>query len=464
MRVAHPEKTEDSKTLLFVVLFYQTAVILSFFFLHELAAAGLIIALTLPLLLFLPFETWIGLFIFSTFVFLKFKSRQISDFAAILMVAVFIGWHISSADDDRFRIQASPMSFAIVFFLLTVGISLIDAAHKFIAIKQYARYLFIFVVYWVLHSYFVNTQRFITWLRLYVYFTILGSITMIVELMISGKLRAFGLSGSPFNDMLVAGCIIAFIFLIFDEQGRFKWSLVNLFLLVSLLIIQTRAAWLSFVLTTSFLSFFLLIKQREVFLPVFNRRIVPIFVGLSLVVLAFLATNPEVYTGITQRVEQLVETSEAETKLNSLFTRALIWDTAIGVFKANPINGVGIDLFPFVSEKYYNCHPILYRVFVEDLDPHLLLLTFLCETGVIGTIGFIVFLFRMMQISLRNCRLSTRREDKVVSYSLLGFAFFVCVCSLYAGSWFYNQNSYELMFFLALITAFYFSKIRNQRN
>ena len=119
-------------------------------------------------------------------------------------------------------------------------------------------------------------------------------------------------------------------------------------------------------------------------------------------------------------------------------------------------------MFSFVSGDYYTIHPLLWDYYVRALDPHLLMLAFLSETGLIGTFGLVVLFANFFALALRNYRNAESEEDKADGLLILCSIFFVICSSCYAGSWFSGQNSYQFMMYLAACTAFYEKQRQNE--
>jgi hypothetical protein len=58
-------------------------------------------------------------------------------------------------------------------------------------------------------------------------------------------------------------------------------------------------------------------------------------------------------------------------------------------------------------------------------------------------------------MALKGYKMSSTNEEKALGLSLLGIMFYIAASSFYSGSWFYGQNSYQFMLFLAATSAFY---------
>jgi O-antigen ligase len=277
---------------------------------------------------------------------------------------------------------------------------------------------------------------------------------MFVQMILRGGVRSFGIAGIPFNDMLAAATIIVFCFLLFLDQSKRGWRIVFFLFLISLLLTLTRVVWLGVTLTIMFLSSYLFTKKRPLFGRLFRKELAPILISGLVLLMAATAVKPDMLRQVRNRFNQLSEFQYGD-QVTSTLTRVLIWDTAINAFKKNPINGVGLDQFPHASREYYTIHPMLYEFFVEGKDPHLLFLTFLTETGVIGAAGFLVLLISSYLMALKGYKMSSTNEEKALGLSLLGIMFYIAASSFYSGSWFYGQNSYQFMLFLAATSAFY---------
>jgi O-antigen ligase len=166
------------------------------------------------------------------------------------------------------------------------------------------------------------------------------------------------------------------------------------------------------------------------------------------------AVNPK----IEQRVSSLEEGGSVEfdpnlAQKNSLITRMLIWDTALRAFSEHPIVGVGAYGFMYVSRQYARMPWFLYEKFVSGMSPHQTHFAALVETGIVGWLGFLVFLVAIVRYPIRVLR--QVRGERARHYALVGaVAVVYCVISMFfTDAWLWGQGIVLLGLILGLVTA-----------
>jgi O-antigen ligase len=373
------------------------------------------------------------------------------EFVAYAFAGLFIVRHLI---DPQMPLSRGALFTPIIVFIAALGLSLIEPYDYVIGFKNFLRYLLLFAFYWVLHNYLRTTKQIETGLRYYLLYTVLASVTMIYGILSFGGRRKFGIAGIPFNDLLGTAVIIGSVYFLLTEKKDKSWMMLSSYLLFAILLNQTRGAWLSVILTMIFLVVILIADRKSIPQNLVWIRLTKILavavIGLLLVFVAF----PTVLDYFTTRFTQ-VQADAKTLQANSIFSRLLIWSTAWETFRQNPITGVGIDLFPMASHLYYHIPSILFMLYVQGLDPHLLFLTFLCETGIIGAAAFLLLLVWNLRLGYLNFKLAPTLDAKRLALAILGVHFYVFISSFYAGAWFYVQLGFQFMLFLAMNSALY---------
>lgn len=92
--------------------------------------------------------------------------------------------------------------------------------------------------------------------------------------------------------------------------------------------------------------------------------------------------------------------------------RVLIWEGSIRVSRAHWINGVGPRGFRYIVDDYIGSDNeyFISRVAHSSTHPHQIVLEILTETGVIGVIGYIIFLILILKEAMKLIR-SNNFED-----------------------------------------------------
>jgi hypothetical protein len=83
------------------------------------------------------------------------------------------------------------------------------------------------------------------------------------------------------------------------------------------------------------------------------------------------------------------------------------------------------------------------------------LLTALCETGVLGFSAMVTLLIAAVVYAQRHFRQAYSRRRIIETQMLLAVSIAVLVSSFYAGSWFWGTNSYHMAVFFGLIASYH---------
>ncbi len=370
-------------------------------------------------------------------------------------------YYILSNKSNRFN------NYKLPFILLLTGILLVAVIflssnftpHSSTLSKYYA---FMFFTY-IFTSYIVfrlvkNSENVERYLDLYFYILSFYSFIIIINIIATGNLRSYGISGPGIPDMLVCSLIIAFFkyFLI----GRYNIRIIvpSVILLITLITTQSRFAWFGLALSIVYGLVLIFFKNRFVYIKITSSIVKIIFVSL-IVLAAFFAFG--VSDLIVDRFGDLdksnVETFQSGTVAasNSFETRLMIWTVAVNAFQQNPVWGIGYFMFHKVSEKYNVWPEEIYFDYVYGLDPHSTLLSILVETGLIGFIVFISYFILIFYYSFKSINISKTDNEVLNSYVLNIIAFFIIVNSIYSGAFTYGHNAYLMHIMFGIIIGNY---------
>ena len=128
--------------------------------------------------------------------------------------------------------------------------------------------------------------------------------------------------------------------------------------------------------------------------------------------------------------------------------RFILWDLALKFFFQNPVIGIGLGQFSKLSTIGLEPKYQMFYFYISNIGTHNLLLSYLSETGAIGAICFLFFLYSSLRLAWLKFKLSTTTADLKLSGALLGGLFYIVITSLYAGQW--STNILGMMFALIL--------------
>lgn len=177
-----------------------------------------------------------------------------------------------------------------------------------------------------------------------------------------------------FGALLLMYSIFVMTYLFFYENSL-KYNYLSasalILLLVTLILNQSRGAWLGFA-GGSLITFWL-----------HKKRLIPVFL-IVLIVVVLLAP-----TAIQDRIMSI--TNLENNKSNS--TRLGLWKSSLMIFKDNPINGVGINNFRPAYKSGYE-QPNVDHPFSHAHNTYL---NFLSETGILGFAALLYLFFSILK-------------------------------------------------------------------
>ena len=141
--------------------------------------------------------------------------------------------------------------------------------------------------------------------------------------------------------------------------------------------------------------------------------------------------------------------------IGTLHYRMILWDAGINAFLSHVVNGIGLGHFPILSGDYSSIGNSTFFIDnIKGLSTHNIILSYLAETGIIGTFCLLLLFMKIIQVGYSIYESSENREDYQLSIPLYCILFYVCISSFYAGAWFWSISGVQFMFFLSLATIF----------
>lgn len=283
----------------------------------------------------------------------------------------------------------------------------------------------------------------------------LSSIYLIIEGIFIGK-RVFGFSGVMFVDLVGIAIVISYSFFLLSKNRKMFWGILSLTLLVALIFTQTRNAWVSTgsVLILLSIQYMFNSKLLNSLRRKAIRKVVLITSVITISILALYFIDPNVFHRVSETKKQTTtEMAKSIYDVGSLTTRYFIWDTAINAFVQNPITGVGYLSFRFISFKYSRWDPFIYDLFVRDLPPHTTVLAILAETGIIGAVGFIIFMVSLLNFFKTNMKRSVTNDQKLYSFIAFWCLIYVSISMVMTDAWLWGTLHMLLAILIGISVA-----------
>lgn len=193
---------------------------------------------------------------------------------------------------------------------------------------------------------------------------------------------------------------------------------------------NTRIVWISL-----FIVFFIII-----FLSI-NKKIYLLLIFSLLII-----TSYNIFQISPNSINRLQTISSTNSNVQPNYERILMWQSALNMFIEHPITGIGIGNY----HKEYVSH---YRSPLSKEDtwhPHNVLLSMLAQSGLIGTIGYLLLFIYLYYKSISNYIKDKNCIDLVYLSSLLAFSINGLTDCNFVG-----HNLKELTYMFYFITGMY---------
>ncbi len=272
--------------------------------------------------------------------------------------------------------------------------------------------------------------------------------------------RIFGFMGVVYVDFVcIAILIVLTMMLYFKKKHIVLLFLIAMFFTISFLATQTRGSALALVGTFGIGSLLLFLNSEKFN---YSKRKLSYIFSIGLVVfIAFIALSFIIFPESTKRFSELSSSTsislsdEKSFGKSTIITRLLIWLTSLNAFLKHPIIGIGAYSFPFES-IHYNLIPLqLYKLFVKGLSPHITYLAVITESGIIGLIGFIIFVFGSIKMSYSTFIRASSRIQIHFSFGILITQLYIACSMCITDAWEWGQCGMLWSIILGLAVANY---------
>ncbi len=274
--------------------------------------------------------------------------------------------------------------------------------------------------------------------------------SVLLFLAAGGGIRSFGFAGRGFGDHAMMAFLISAVFYLWSRDFRMRifWGLSCLLLLAAMAATQTRASMISagwglmIVVVGAWWSG----RSLRISLP--RKNLIIAVVLLLLIVPALMLYTP-VFEGVMHRFERIGLHASG-----TILLRVTLWKAALKAFWGHPLLGIGAGNFPMVNQwvPEVRFDPIFYMV--AGLSTHAIVMTTLAETGIAGLLALGFFLLSAVRMTYRKFVAAQDAESRAVCQCFFVIALIVLGTSLYAGSWFWGNNSYHMAVFFGLAATY----------
>ncbi len=323
-------------------------------------------------------------------------------------------------------------------FLTATALSLVKAPDLNAGIINWGHMALYFVAFYAMAADWRNVPPERIW-RVYLFWAGLAAVSALWEFFVSGGARSLGFARLALNAVILPVLCFGLARLtLIGEKSR--WVLIAA-LLVAAIASQTRGLWLSvgvLLVVWSFSGHFL----KPIRAAAAGRAVSKAFKVIFLLFLIFLLMAP-LLVKVEQRAEQLIQGG------GTIYLRLFLWGVAFDLFVAHPVTGIGLGQFAGAMEQFPEMKNLAIFEWTHGLSAHNILLSFLAETGLVGTFAFLFLLVSVVRLARKGIQSARTLEELCWGWGFFMIFTVFAISFLFAGIW-----NYHFAFFLALAVLF----------
>lgn len=334
----------------------------------------------------------------------------------------------------------------LALILITFAISLTAAFDLAWGFKNWLRHVQLIGLMVAIAS-CVERRDIFTLIRWMVVLTVIVSLgNILTYVVVGGEKRTFGPAGPFFATFTVLAALRAAVGLLMSPRRRFSagWGILLVISGMGLLVTQTRAAMLQLVLTLGLLFvvvWFLGRKSGRRFLQWRSFLFGSLMALVGVVILSDLI--PLLHSP-SARISAALQGHAATVDY-----RLFLWKTGLHAFIDAPVFGIGLGQISKWDQFLTYWRFDVTSMFTRGLGAHNSSITYLAETGVVGSIPLLWFLWRMFATGARA--LKRVRSHAQATETLIVW---IPVAAMTLGYFFRTHMFYSLD---GMLTSFYFA-------
>jgi len=378
--------------------------------------------------------------------------------SSVFLGVLLLSYLAKGLVSGEISISKTPLDKVILIFMVAIAFSLINVRYLYVGVWTYLWHVCIFVLFYVVAS-SVESSSLKNLFSFLIISAVLYSIPSLIEsISSSGAGRALGIGGTYATNIINICFLFCLSFFFFEERSkrRILWGIALLILLASCLVHKIRGAVIGLGLSYVFMSMMVFRKSTNEGLKFVRRNLIISSVAITIAVILVFYTLSTLSEGFVHHLPY------SRFPIDTIQIRFILWDLALKFFFQNPVIGIGLGQFSKLSTIGIEPKYQMFYFYISNIGTHNLLLSYLSETGVIGAICFLFFLYSSLRLAWLKFKLSTTVSDLKLSGALLGGLFYIVITSLYAGAW--TTNILGMMFALILAWTVIFSPTRQREN
>ena len=356
----------------------------------------------------------------------------------------------------RTEIRKTGLDLAFLFLIIATFISAVFAYNVRQSIVPLFRIMVIYLAFRVVFKMALELSvRKVLLFYIYHVFA-LSIINCVLFVMRGGGVRVFGPSWLAFEIYTITALPMALCFFIWakNTKERYRFGFISLTIIAALMALQSRGSLLAVAITIPILLILAYnkIKQERNIAP--SRNIKRITVIAAVIAVVFVIFNETLLVGFLDRIREMLE-SLARPK-GTIALRLVLWDAAFKGFLSSPLVGIGIGNYIFIENIVPSVKTAPVWYYIRGMSSHNVLLQYLCETGLLGTLALLTVTFINLRMAYRNFKKKMSLENTQVSAALLMVVIVFAHSILYMRAWTWGQEGYLMAVLFGLNAAWYY--------
>ena len=324
------------------------------------------------------------------------------------------------------------------FFLGATAVSLLGASDLAAGIVNWGHMALFFIAFYAMVTDWQDVPPEQIW-QTYFFWAFLAAVSAVWQFFVSGGARSLGFSGLALTGVVVP--VLCYELVQLTHQAKTaRWFMMVVFMLTALAS-QTRGLWLNvgvLLIVWLFSGYFL-----KPFRLMATRRIASQFFKLILLLLIIFFLLTPFLEQVEQRAEQIAQRS------GTIYLRLFLWGLAWQLFWEHPVTGIGMGQFAGAVEQFPGMKNLGVFERARGLSAHNLILSFLAETGLVGSFAFFLLLVSIVRFAWKGVQKFRTIEELRFGWGLFLIFSVLSISFPFLGVW-----GYHFTFFLALLVLF----------
>lgn len=288
------------------------------------------------------------------------------------------------------------------------------------------------------------------------------SVISTVELALTrGSLRIFGpaVLAMQYFTMTALPMVLCLFVWARRPLERWRYAMYAGFYVIAMLATQSRAPMVATAITVPVLIWVLYRKLRANRQTVAWQNLTRVFGVVAVVALVTMVLSGSLLAGTFSRVAEFI--TSFQTPKGTVALRIVLWSAALEAFVKNPVLGIGIGNFRIVDQLLPHLKFIPTWRWVRGMSAHNVVLHYLAETGLVGTIALLSVAVAGIRMAVRSLRERVSTTEAPVAVALFIAMFVFCLTLLYMRAWTWEQGGYLMAFIFALNAAWRYRRRTN---